>query len=297
MACPDSTSLVPVVARQFGDDTIPTVNARELHAFLEVGKVFAAWIKARIEQYDFVEGRDFVVVAGLSVPESESSKARQQRTLDYHMTLAMAKELSMVERNDKGKQARQYFIECERVALVSLSMQPNGESHMYCSDLSAERLRELLHYEPETGVFTWRVPRTMHTYPGDVAGWPDPKGYCLISVESQAYRAHRLAWLYMCGSWPPDQIDHRNHVKSDNRWDNLRLATNAENAQNRRRARSDSRSGVLGVCWDKRRNMWAAYLWARDKRVYSFHDTLESAVTARAEAVAKYHPFAPCAAK
>lgn len=123
-----STSLVPVVARQVGDDTIPTVNARELHAFLEVGKVFAAWIKARIEQYDFVEGRDFVVIAGLSVPESESSKARQQRMLDYHLTIAMAKELSMVERNAKGKQAREYFIECERVALNKTPALPAPEA-------------------------------------------------------------------------------------------------------------------------------------------------------------------------
>lgn len=83
-----------------------TVNARELHEFLEVGKDFSTWIKGRILKYDFVENRDFIRVR--SVPQNGGI------VIDYHVTLDMAKELSMVERNEKGKQARQYFIECER---------------------------------------------------------------------------------------------------------------------------------------------------------------------------------------
>lgn len=88
-----------------------TVNARELHEFLEVGKDFSTWMKDRINQFDFVEDVDFVVF-----PEIGEKGGRPLTS--YHLSLDMAKELSMVERNDKGKQARQYFIECERRALA-----------------------------------------------------------------------------------------------------------------------------------------------------------------------------------
>ena len=86
-----------------------TVNARELHAFLESKQDFSTWIKNRVEQYDFVENQDFAV----SHKKMENPQGGRP-AIDYHITLNMAKELAMVERNDKGKQARQYFIECER---------------------------------------------------------------------------------------------------------------------------------------------------------------------------------------
>lgn len=98
---------------------IETVNARDLHAFLEVGKVFAAWIQERIVQYDFVENADFAVI-------SEIGKNPQggRPTRNYFLTIDMAKELSMVERNAKGKIARQYFIALEK-RLKSLSTLPD----------------------------------------------------------------------------------------------------------------------------------------------------------------------------
>ena len=86
-----------------------TVNARELHAFLESKQDFSTWIKNRVEQYDFVENQDFIL---LHKKMEQVSGAKH--LIDYHITLDMSKELAMVERNDKGKQARQYFIECER---------------------------------------------------------------------------------------------------------------------------------------------------------------------------------------
>ena len=91
--------------------SVQTVNARELHGFLGVGKFFANWIKDRIEQYGFEENTDFVVFA-----ETGKNSSGGRPTKDYHISLDMAKELSMVERNEKGKEARQYFIECERRA-------------------------------------------------------------------------------------------------------------------------------------------------------------------------------------
>lgn len=101
--------LIQVAGRQIGSETIQTVNARDLHAFLEVGKVFAAWIQERIAQYDFLEYRDFVVFSEFGKNPTGGRPAKE-----YAISLDMAKELAMVERNDKGKQARQYFIECER---------------------------------------------------------------------------------------------------------------------------------------------------------------------------------------
>lgn len=89
---------------------IKTVNARDLHAFLESKQDFSTWIKSRIEQYGFVENEDFTVHKFVD---------RRGNVVDYFCTIDMAKELSMVERNAKGKQARQYFIECEKVAIGS----------------------------------------------------------------------------------------------------------------------------------------------------------------------------------
>lgn len=103
--------LIVIRSGVVGESHVETVDARELHAFLEVGKDFATWIKDRIEQYDFTENQDFVIA-----PQNWGAVFRGggHNRKDYHITLDMAKELAMVERNDKGKQARQYFIECER---------------------------------------------------------------------------------------------------------------------------------------------------------------------------------------
>lgn len=83
------------------------VNARELHAFLESRQDFSTWIAKRIEKYDFTENQDFIRF-------HKKMEANNATLIDYHLTLDMAKELSMVERSDKGKMARQYFIACEK---------------------------------------------------------------------------------------------------------------------------------------------------------------------------------------
>lgn len=99
-----------------GGAALQTVDARELHAFLEVGKDFSTWIKGRIEQYGFVEGVDFAKFEDLRSPNSGSSKARPQTTIEYAISLDMGKELGMVENNDRGRQVRRHFIQCERRA-------------------------------------------------------------------------------------------------------------------------------------------------------------------------------------
>lgn len=103
--------LMKVSQAKIGGESVNAVNARELHKFLEVGKVFAAWIQERIQQYAFTENSDFEVVS-----ESGKNPSGGRPAREYMISLDMAKELAMVERNEKGKQARQYFIECERRA-------------------------------------------------------------------------------------------------------------------------------------------------------------------------------------
>ncbi|SFL24197.1 Phage anti-repressor protein [Nitrosomonas aestuarii] len=104
-------SLIPVSSSEINGETIQTVNARELHTFLKVGKDFSTWIKDRINQYSFQENQDFI-----SFHQNGGKPQGGRPVVEYHISLDMAKELSMVERNEKGKQARQYFIECERIA-------------------------------------------------------------------------------------------------------------------------------------------------------------------------------------
>lgn len=114
-------ALIPVSERLIGAHPVPSVDARELHGFLEVGKDFSSWIKGRIEQYGFVEHHDFVTFD--AAPQNGGAGNRGHRT-DYALTLDMAKELAMVERNERGRQARRYFIECERRLWAALADTP-----------------------------------------------------------------------------------------------------------------------------------------------------------------------------
>lgn len=107
--------LIQVAERQIGGGTIQTVNARDLHAFMGVGKDFSTWVNDRIQQYGFVENQDFGVF-----PRIVEKSGRGRPAKEYAISLDMAKELAMVERNNKGKQARQYFIECERRAKANV---------------------------------------------------------------------------------------------------------------------------------------------------------------------------------
>ena len=101
--------LIPLQSQTIDGNAVETVNARELHAFLESKQDFSTWIKNRINEYGFIENQDFAV----SHKKMENPQGGRP-SIEYYISLDMAKELSMVERNEKGKQARQYFIECER---------------------------------------------------------------------------------------------------------------------------------------------------------------------------------------
>lgn len=114
--------------------------------------------------------------------------------------------------------------------------------------LTAERLRELVEYDPKTGVFVRRVVLSNVVKVGDVAGSKSVKtGHYFIWVEGKRYGAHRLAWLYMTGTWPKKNIDHINGDGSDNRWCNLRDVAQSVNLQNIRSANKRNTSGLLGA--------------------------------------------------
>lgn len=123
----DISSIIPFSQGVIGGRSVPTIIARNLHKFLENGELFATWIKQRIEQYGFAKGTDYETYL-------ENPKKGRPRE-EYLISSDMAKELSMVERNDKGKQARQYFIDCE------------------------ERLRQVAPEEHEAALITWRQNR------------------------------------------------------------------------------------------------------------------------------------------
>jgi len=151
-------------------------------------------------------------------------------------------------------------------------------------NLTVERLRELLHYDRETGVFTWRVDR-QRARKGDVAGTICPMyGYRLIGIDYKHYRANRLAWLYVTGIWPEHLVDHKDRNRANDAWLNLRQASVKQNNENRAVGGS-SLSGRPGVSWQPARNRWCAHITNNGvtKNLGRFK-TLEEAIEARAAA-------------
>lgn len=159
---------------------------------------------------------------------------------------------------------------------------------------TAERLREVIDYDPETGVIRWRI-KMSNNPAGKIAGgvW---SGYRAIRIDHKSHYAHRLAWAYYHGEWCPVEIDHINGDGTDNRIANLRPATKAENGQNRTRLNRNNTSGHPGVCWDKVNNKWAASIMVdrRSIRLGRFN-TIEEAVAARLLAEQELHPFSVAA--
>lgn len=150
-------------------------------------------------------------------------------------------------------------------------------------DLTQARLKEVLNYDPETGHFTWLVSRRGPARIGSRAGTVDSYGYILVGIDGRSFKAHRLAFLYMTGAFPPAWVDHANREKSDNRWENLRPATPSENRANEG-LRRDNTTGYKGVSWNKRRGKWHARgrRGGRVAHLGYFDDLEEAAEAARA---------------
>jgi len=153
---------------------------------------------------------------------------------------------------------------------------------------SAQLVRSLLTYEMQTGVFNWRRAPTNQVQAGAKAGWIEARGYRRICIGGKSYQAHRLAWLYVTGSWPEDQIDHINLNRSDNRWSNLRAATNSQNQANVGPSRRSS-SGIKGVYWHRRIGKWhASIMFNRRLICLGYRNTKEEAAALYAAAAKKF---------
>ena len=156
-----------------------------------------------------------------------------------------------------------------------------------------ERLRELLSYDADSGVFTWRVTRTGKARAGTVAGRVTDFGYRQIQIDGRYYSAHRLAFLYMLGRWPHQQVDHRDGRRDNNAWHNLREADQFENMQNRATPRNNS-SGYIGVAFVRSKGKYCAMIAAgRRRKNLGWFDTAVQACAAYREAKARLHPFQP----
>lgn len=123
--------------------------------------------------------------------------------------------------------------------------------------LTQEQLKQQLHYDQDTGIFRWACIKRGVSL-GKLAGFNgNSKKYSVIGINKKEYYSHRLAWLYMTGSWPKEQIDHINGIKNDNRWINLRIANNLENNRNKGISKSNT-SGHKGVHWCANVKKWRA---------------------------------------
>lgn len=137
--------------------------------------------------------------------------------------------------------------------------------------LTQKQLKKILHYDPDSGIFTRKTHKRQDLV-GKEVGSKVTSGYLGFNIDGKLYTLHRLAFLYMTGRFP-EQIDHINGVPSDNRWDNLRAVTKEENRLNLGLF-INNKSGITGVSWFKGKNYWRVYI----KRIFlgSFKDFFEA---------------------
>lgn len=154
-------------------------------------------------------------------------------------------------------------------------------------ELDAEHVRSILDYNPETGVFTWKVGRR-RVKAGEIAGYTRSDGYVVLSINQNKCFAHRLAWLLSYGVLPKE-IDHVNRNRADNRISNLRAVAHIENQWNMR-PRNGSPSGYMGMCKRKGQNKWSAQISVKYKQKHlGLFNTPEEAAEAYQKAKKEMH--------
>jgi hypothetical protein len=130
--------------------------------------------------------------------------------------------------------------------------------------ITQEYLKSILSYDPETGIFIWKISKG-RVKENDIAGNIHKNGYVNIKIDGLMYRSHRIAWIYIHGNLPNNEIDHINGIKNDNRIINLRQANHSENQKNCEKYKTN-KSGFKGVSWDKSSNKWTAQAQLNGKK-------------------------------
>ena len=135
--------------------------------------------------------------------------------------------------------------------------------------ITQSELKEILHYDENTGVFTWLIKPCKNLKIGAIAGTHRPDGYIQIRIKGKLYLAHRLAWLYVFGEFPKNEVDHFNHIKNDNSINNLRDVSGGVNSQNQVKAqKSNKTTGLSGSSFDKRDGVYRASITVNKKYMH-----------------------------
>lgn len=174
--------------------------------------------------------------------------------------------------------------------LPALTNQRKGR-FMAVSNLTAARVRELLHYDLDTGVLSWKAAFRGFAA-GQRAGFLHAKtGYWRIGLDGEKHLVHRVAWLWITGAWPVADIDHINGDRTDNRLFNLRSVDRRTNIENQRKAPAGSRSNLIGAQWHKGAGEWRSKIRSKGKEInLGAFPTAEAAHQAYVKAKRELHP-------
>jgi hypothetical protein len=159
--------------------------------------------------------------------------------------------------------------------------------------ITQSRLKEILHYDQDTGIFTWKVNKARTARSGGIAGTPNTFGHITICVDKNRIVAHRLAWLYVFGEFPISSLDHINRNPADNRIENLRIVSQSENNLNQGR-RKDNTSGHRGIRWNYRYGKYVSRIKKDGKEYHlGLFENLQDAVDARNMKAVELYPNIP----
>lgn len=173
-----NNTLIPIASHTISGLTTDTVPARKLHEFLGVGRTFNAWITTRIKQYEFVEGEDYILT------KSKTGHRKNVTAFNYYITLDMAKELAMVERNEKGREARRYFIDCEKQLKAELTDKANVKDTIdEIDDRKKDRIQRVMMIMQDQQIIQTHV----------------------IDADSMVVNPADLAKMIMCGEYFKDE--------------------------------------------------------------------------------------------